>query len=124
MRVHGQATLRMFAAMTVLGAGCLPGNATVTVYGDAASLFDASGHEPGITLIDHGAGSSEITVGSDSKQPRQDTVAATPQPPFGTTVGVTAKDFSGIPDCSDKQYRLYDYYQKTRGVVLHLVSPS
>ncbi|MCB9557392.1 MAG: hypothetical protein H6707_14895 [Deltaproteobacteria bacterium] len=47
-----------------------------------------------------------------------------PTGPFGSTVGMTANNFTGIQDCDDKPYNLYDYYHQGKGVFVLLNSFS
>jgi hypothetical protein len=45
------------------------------------------------------------------------TSAAGPPPPYGTTVGLTANNFT-VPDCYDKSFTLYDQFTKYSAIVL------
>jgi len=114
------------AQLLLLGAGCLPGKGTATIYGEAGPDRGGVGAESRITLGDQGP-VADLPPGprlDGPVAPKPDTQPAGPQPPFGTSVGVTAKDFSGLPDCGGTLYRLYDYYGKTKGVVLPMMSPT
>jgi hypothetical protein len=110
---------------------CFPGSGHVEVFGDGAapSGGDAKGGlsdagrgslESGATKLDRGT--APLTDGTNGKVDTK--TAAGPQPPFGSSVGVTAANFTGVPDCNGKLYSLYDYYNQKRGVILAIMSPS
>ncbi|MCA9673378.1 MAG: hypothetical protein KC503_47645 [Myxococcales bacterium] len=49
-------------------------------------------------------------------QPQQ---PAGPTPPFGSSVGMTAANFT-VPDCSDSPVTLHDFYNKGKAVIVML----
>jgi hypothetical protein len=120
------AILTRTIALLLLGAGCLPRTGQVTIYGDgAASPEAATGKDQKLPVPDTGPL-------PDGQPPQKDTLApvkpdappAGPQPPFGTTLGATAKNFTGVPDCAGKLYDLHGYYQQKKGVLIAMMSPS
>ncbi|MCK5799402.1 MAG: hypothetical protein KAI47_19560, partial [Deltaproteobacteria bacterium] len=60
----------------------------------------------------------------DTTAPKSDSPPPCLQPPFGTTVGVTAANFSGIPDCPGKKYDLHSLCNQQPAVVLALNKSS
>jgi hypothetical protein len=111
------------------GASCVPGKGTATIYGEVGPGSDhAGGVDQKIVTADQNGPASETPVGptpDGSVVPKPDTQPSAPQPPFGTTVGSTAKNVTGIPNCDGSLlFDLHSYYKKTRGVVLPMMSPS
>ena len=94
------------------------------IYGDAVTSTEA-GHlqlADGMPAApDYGSGPRpEVGVKLD----KGGVAPTAPQPPFGNQQGQTAKNVTGVPDCGGKLYNLYDYFNKTKGVVLPIMSPS
>lgn len=130
----------LLAFLGVFALGCVPGSGSVKRPKRDATL---AGDGPQLTLIDGGGGKQDTggqpkldswtppkpdqgtTPTPDSYvPPTPDTGPTGPQPPFGSSVGMTAANFSGIPDCSGTQYDLYSYFNKQPAIVLLLNKPS
>jgi hypothetical protein len=115
---------------------CLPRTGTVEVLADGAGgapteggllVVDGSTPSPDSTggpTPDTGAPPppSDATLAPDSAQP--DTLPSGPTPPFGSSVGMTAADFTNIPDCAGNLYSLHSYYNQKKGVLIAMMSPS
>lgn len=114
------------ALLLLPGAGCIPGKGTATIYGEAGPDHGGAGGDHGVTG-DRGP-TADTPPGprpDGAPPPKPDTQPASPQPPFGTSVGMTAANVSGIPNCdSSLLFELHSYYKKTRGVVLPIMSPT
>jgi hypothetical protein len=101
----------------------------VKVYGDGTVVADTGGVYPegGVgdsgPQPDLGAGFDGAPASPDGTNPKPDATATGPSPPFGSSVGMTAADFS-VPDCQDKPYSLHPYFGKQRGVLVAMMSPS
>jgi hypothetical protein len=111
------------------GASCVPGKGTATIYGELGAGSDrAGGVDQKIGTTDQTGPASDTPPGPTPDgpvAPKPDTQPATPQGPFGTTVGKTAQNVTGIPNCdSSLIFDLHSYYKKTKGVVLPIMSPS
>lgn len=113
----------------ILAASCLPRTGQVTVHGeDGAGLADRGGGSDHKILI------ADTGPLPDGQPPKKDTVAppkpdtsvtpSGPQPPFGTSVGMTVKNVTGVPDCAGKTYDLYSFYGQKKGVLIAMMSPS
>ncbi len=100
----------------------------MTVYGDGAASAEASlAPDRGTTPApDLGPLPDGQPAKKDTAAPAKPDTASpsAPQPPFGTTIGTTAKNFTGVPDCAGKAYDLYSYYKQKRGVIIAMMSPS
>ena len=111
-------------------AACLPGSGEVKILVDgitgAADLPVALDTGPGPDQgkpPDKGP-ASDGAPAVDLPGPKPDATPTGPQPPFGSSVGMTAADFTDIPDCDGKLYSLHQYYNQKKGVVLAMMSPS
>jgi hypothetical protein len=121
------ARLVLMAALPV-APGCFPGSGHVQVSGDGA-LPGAS--EGGTVSPAKDTGSAPRTEGVSggvdaavASKPDLTPQPTGPQPPFGNTVGLTATNFDGIPDCDGQLYSLYSYYNTKKGVLIAMMSPS
>lgn len=121
--------------------GCLPRSGDVEVIGagfgkqdggDGALLADYTLPPPpptdtGSTKQDTGMVKPD-TGGQpqpDTKPlPTPDTGPVGPQPPFGTSVGMTANNFINIPDCKGTMHSLHPLFNKHKGFVIAMMSPS
>ncbi len=120
--------LGVLGAIGPLVTGCIPATAEVTVYGVDAAYGDAAlrGGEVTITLVppgDGGLGALADAATAKPDLPKPDSRPPAPACPTGS-VGLLACDFSGIPDCANTPYRLWDYYGKQRAVVLTLLTTT
>ena len=114
--------------LLVLGGGCLPRTGHVTIYGDGAATSDQGITADGkVQLPDTGPRPDGQPPKLDKLAPaKPDTSVAPsgPQPPFGTTQGMTAKNWTGVPDCAGTLYELHKLYQQKKGVIIAMMSPS
>jgi hypothetical protein len=123
----------LLVPLAALLAACLPGSGEVKILGDGVSAT-ADSAAPGLdtgavqhdtgTAQDQGAKPDGTAPTADSQGPKPDTLAAGPQPPFGSSMGMTAADFGPIPDCDGTPYTLHSYYNKKKGVLIAMMSPS
>jgi hypothetical protein len=110
-------------ALLILLPACLPSAGHVEIFGDArgGDLYaEAAPPKPDgpVTPPPDGVGKIDRSVKPDSPP------AATCPAPFGSTVGVTVADVTGLPDCADKLYSLHSYCGKKRGVLIAMMSPT
>lgn len=119
------------ALAMVLSLGCVPGSGTVEQPTRDGAL-PPDGHQ--LTLVD---GSTKQDRGyvpppADNglpqpdayKPPAPDQGPTGPQPPFGTSVGMTAANYSGIPDCNGTLHDLHSKFNKQPAIVLLLNKSS
>ena len=120
MRDRRAAALVLTLTVSLLG-GCFPGRGHVTT-NDGVLAPDGSANEASIPPE---AGKPRPD-GTDGPAIKPDTQP--PQPtcpgPFGNVVGVTAANFTDIPDCAEVLYTLHDYCGKKKGVLIAMMSPS
>lgn len=123
--------LSLVALCVVVLAACIPGTGHVKVIGD-------SGSSDGPAIVAEGGPPADIGSPSDGSPPTDgqppkpdgqpavnpDTGPAGPVPPFGQSVGMTAADFQNIPDCDGNLYALHPYFNKKKGVLIAMMSPS
>jgi hypothetical protein len=104
----------------LLLSGCIPGSGRAEIYGEARPSLSQDGS------ISHPADHGIVILGDG--QPvwldHGGTNPGSPAPPFGNTVGMTASNFSEIPDCDGAPYALYSFFNTKRAVVLAMMSPS
>lgn len=112
---------------------CLPGSGEVKILGDgvyvaadgtAPKLDTGTGPQDKGLQPDQGPKPDGSAPTADQQAPKPDTTPAGPQPPFGASVGMTAANFVDIPDCDGKLYSLHPYYNKKKGVLIAMMSPS
>jgi hypothetical protein len=114
-------------ALLGLLAGCLPRTGQVTVYGDGASADGPAAGDHKVQLPDTGPRPDGLPPQKDTLAPPKPDAAVTPSgppPPFGTAIGMTAKNWTGVPDCAGKSYDLHGLYQQKKGVIIAMMSPS
>ena len=127
------------ALALVLSLGCVPGSGTVEQRtrdgalppdGKQLTLLDGSGSKKdrgyvppqpdnGLPQPDNG-----LPQPDSYKPPSPDQGPTGPQPPFGTQVGMTAANYSGIPDCNGTQHDLHSKFNKQPAIVLLLNKSS
>jgi len=114
--------------LALLAPACMPGSGTGSTHGrsDGGAIDQRV-----ISVIDGGDETDGNTLPqpdgqppADTYQPPPDTGPTGPQPPFGTSVGMTAVNFTDIPDCADQLWTLYDQFDKHPAIVLLLNKPS
>lgn len=116
---------------------CFPGTGQVKLEGDGlgvveGGLADASpGRDGKGPSADRGPRPDGVKLPdgqppkADSKPPlKPDTGLTAPAPPFGQSVGMTASNFQNIPDCNGTLYSLHSYFNKKKGVIIAMMSPS
>ena len=121
--------IALFVLFVFPWSGCLPRAGQAEILGEAG-IFPG-----GDAVLTSDTGS----LAKDSFSPRADGMgiqrengvtpvldarSQSPSPPFGNAVGMTAPDFSGIPDCDNQLYSLYAFYGQKKGVLIAIMSPS
>lgn len=111
--------------------GCVPGSGTVEQPRRDGAL-PPDGHQ--LTLIDGSTTKQDGYVPPtpdnglptpDTYRPPQPDLGPTgPQPPFGSTVGMTAANYSGIPDCNGALHDLHSKFNQQPAIVLLLNKSS
>lgn len=126
-----RATALLLTTLLVPAAACLPGTGEVKILGDGVyALADTAGspdsgtQEDGTPPAPDTGPAPDGGTTADLAPATPDAAPTGPQPPFGSSVGMTAKNFEDIPDCDGKLYSLYDYYNKKQGVLIAMMSPS
>jgi hypothetical protein len=119
--------------------GCLPRSGDVEVIGAGFGKYDGGGD--GALLADSytppgDTGSTTQDTGTvkpdTGGQPQPDTTPLPqpdsgpvgPQPPFGSSIGMTAANFVNIPDCQGTMHSLHPLFNKHKGFVIAMMSPS
>jgi hypothetical protein len=119
------------ALCVVALAACIPGTGHVKILGDGGS-------SDGPAIVAEGGPPADIGTPAEGSPPTDgqpvqpdgqpavtpDTGPTGPVPPFGQSVGMTAADFQNIPDCDDNTYALHSYFNKKKGVLIAMMSPS
>lgn len=119
------------ALASVLSLGCVPGSGTVEQPRRDGAL-PPDGHQltlvDGSTKQDRGYVPPQPDTGlpqPDSyKPPSPDQGPTGPQPPFGTSVGMTAANYSAIPDCNGTLHDLHSKFNQQPAIVLLLNKSS
>jgi hypothetical protein len=129
MNEHCQARrVALLGFSLILGASCLPRTGHVTIYGDGAATAEGiPGKDQKLQVPDTGPRPDGLPPKLDTLVPPKPDAAVTPggpQPPFGTTQGMTAKNFTGVPDCAGTAYGLHSIFQQKKGVIIAMMSPS
>ena len=121
-------THRITTMLLALGlAACLPGTGEVKILGDGvyAAADAALVPDQGVATQDTGpADTGPVPDGAPDLGPANPDAPTGLQPPFGSSVGMTAADFTDIPDCDGKLYSLHSYYNLKDGVLIAMMSPS
>jgi hypothetical protein len=124
--------------IAIAGGGCLPGSGSIKIIGDSGLGLDgpvvadgAPNPEARIVTPDGagadtgGSGKQDGSSKLDSKpKPKPDTKPSGPQPPFGSSKGMTATNFTDVPDCKDVKHSLHPLWNKHKAVVMAMMSPS
>ncbi len=93
---------------------------TALAHDGTALVHDGTAVTHDGTAVTH----DSTAVVHDTTAPKPDSPPPCLQPPFGTTVGVTAANFSGIPDCPGKKYDLHTLCNQLPAIVLALNKSS
>lgn len=122
MRRSRQVNLFRLAPLLVSLTACLPRTGELIIEGDGSS--DGVGLVDGLSFDGLSREAAPPSDALSDAKTADKTAPGGPVPPFGDTVGMTASDFQNIEDCEGNIHSLHEHFNKKKGVIIAMMSPS